>query len=54
MILDILATLVLLVFFANHALVVRESWRDGFAWLWVAVGALQAASLLIPLVAVWL
>ncbi len=54
MTLEIISTIVLSYFFLRYLMHAIESWQNGYARLWVGVGALLALSLFIPLVAVWL
>lgn len=54
MTLEILSTIVLSYFFLRYLGFAYESWRNGYARLWVGVTLLLAASLFIPLAAVWL
>lgn len=51
---NILATLVLLYFFANQVRMSVDAYREGHHPVWVWIGLLMAATLSIPLVAIWL
>lgn len=54
MILDILATIVLLYWGLQGANLTMKTWNDGYAPLWVLVAGLLTAALIVPLAAVWL
>lgn len=53
MALQIVASLVLLYWFAQSARLTHLTWADGYSPLWVAFQGLATLSLIIPLYLVW-